>query len=189
MKAKIFSACFWLFSLGISAAELQADGQSLAGNAPLATIEALDVPRYMGTWYEIAKFPNLFQKKCVGNTKARYTLREDGSVEVVNACRLKEGAITEAVGSARQIGSASSPKLEVRFAPAWLSFIPAVWGNYWVVDLDEGYQLVAVSEPKREYLWILSRTPSVDKRAYDSLLERLGHKGFDIEKLEASRQD
>ena len=189
MKAKIFSACFWLFSLGVSAAELQADGQSLAGNAPLATIEALDVPRYMGTWYEIAKFPNWFQKKCVGKTKARYTLREDGSVEVVNACRLEEGGTAEAVGAARQIGAASSPKLEVRFAPAWLSFIPAVWGNYWVVDLDEGYQLVAVSEPKREYLWILSRTPSVDKRAYDSLLERLGHKGFDIEKLEASRQD
>ena len=189
MKAKIFSACFWLFSLGVSAAELQADGQSLAGNAPLATIEALDVPRYMGTWYEIAKFPNWFQRKCADNTKARYTLKADGSVEVVNACRLKEGAITEAVGSARQIGSASSPKLEVRFAPAWLSFIPAVWGNYWVLDLDADYQLVAVSEPKREYLWILSRTPSVDKRAYDSLLKRLVRKGLDVEKLEVTRQD
>ena len=189
MKAKIMAAIFGLFSLGVTAVDVPADGTVAGGNSALTTIAALDVPRYMGTWYEIAKFPNLFQKKCVGNTKARYTLREDGSVEVVNACRLEEGGTAEAVGAARQIGAASSPKLEVRFAPAWLSFIPAVWGNYWVVDLDEGYQLVAVSEPKREYLWILSRTPSVDKRAYDSLLERLGHKGFDIEKLEASRQD
>jgi apolipoprotein D and lipocalin family protein len=85
---------------------------------------------------------------------------------------------------ARQVGDTSSPKLEVRFAPAWLSFIPAVWGDYWVIDLDSEYQLVAVSEPRREYLWVLSRSPTVKQEAYAALLERLRRSGFDTSRLE-----
>jgi apolipoprotein D and lipocalin family protein len=92
------------------------------------------------------------------------------------------------VGRARQDGPADSPKLEVRFAPAWLSWLPMVWGNYWVIDLDPAYQLVAVSEPSREYLWVLSRTPAVDAAAYQALLERLRAKGFDLTRLERAAQ-
>lgn len=125
--------------------------------AALATIDALDVPRYMGRWFEIAKYPNWFQKKCVSDTRAEYSLKAEGGVQVINRCRLDNGEWSEAVGFARQIGGPASPKLEVRFAPAWLSFLPAVWGDYWVIDLDPEYQLVAISEPRREYLWILSR--------------------------------
>ena len=188
MKTKLLAACLGLFSLGANANGPAADGAALA-DGPLTTIEALDVPRYMGTWYEIAKFPNWFQRQCVGHTKATYTLQADGGVEVVNQCGIDGGGTTRATGLARQVGGANSPKLEVSFAPAWLSFIPAVWGNYWVVDLDEGYQLAAVSEPKREYLWILSRTPSVDKQAYDRLVERLARKGLDVDKLELTPQE
>ena len=159
-----------------------------ASPAPVEPIAALDVPRYMGTWYEIAKFPNGFQKKCVADTRAEYSIAADGKVQVINRCRLDNGETSEAIGAARQVGYATSPRLEVRFAPAWLSFIPQVWGNYWVIDIDEDYQLVAVSEPKREYLWILSRTPKVDARAYDALLARLAAKGFDTRKLETTRQ-
>jgi apolipoprotein D and lipocalin family protein len=154
----------------------------------LASIAALDVPRYLGTWYEIAKYPNSFQKKCVTNTQARYSLLGDGQLQVVNRCRLENGQTSEALGAARQQGDASSPRLKVRFAPAWLSFIPAVWGDYWVIDLDPAYQLAAVAEPKREYLWILSRTPQVDSKSYQALLERLTRQGFDISKLELSPQ-
>ena len=99
------------------------------------------------------------------------------------------GEMTEAIGAARQVGPATSPKLEVRFAPAWLSFLPFVWGNYWVIDLDERYQLVAVSEPSREYLWVLSRTPQVDPSAYQALLGRLSKMGFDVSKLDVTKQD
>jgi apolipoprotein D and lipocalin family protein len=151
---------------------------------PLTTISALDVPRYMGTWYEIAKFPAWFQKKCVADTRAEYSLLPGGKVQVINLCRQENGQMKEAVGSARQIGEKTSSMLEVRFAPALLSFIPAVWGDYWVIDLDRDYQLVAVSEPQREYLWILSRTAKVDSAAYDALLERLTRKGFDLQRLE-----
>ena len=128
----------------------------------LQPIALLDVPRYMGTWYEIAKYPNSFQKKCVRNTRADYQAQPDGSVQVLNRCVTADGQTTEALGAARQVGSANAPKLQVRFAPAWLSFLPMVWGDYWVIDLDPQYQLVAVSEPKREYLWVLSRSPKVE---------------------------
>jgi apolipoprotein D and lipocalin family protein len=76
----------------------------------------------------------------------------------------------------------------VRFAPAWLSWLPMVWGNYWVIDLDPGYRLAAVSEPSREFLWILSRTPTVDAAAYQALQGRLQAKGFDLSKLERTVQ-
>jgi apolipoprotein D and lipocalin family protein len=157
--------------------------------APLPTVSAIEVPRYLGTWYEIAKFPNWFQKKCVANTRAQYSLRSEGSLQVVNSCKLASGQIDVAIGAARQIGNASSPKLQVRFAPQWLSMIPSVWGDYWVIALDENYQWVAVSEPGREYLWILSRTPRMDAQTYASLLLRLSGLGLDVQNLELTPQD
>lgn len=157
--------------------------------APLATVPAIDVPRYMGRWYEIAKFPNGFQRKCVGNTQAQYQLQSDGSLQVINRCKLASGQTDEAIGVARQIGQADSPKLQVRFAPSWLSLIPAVWGDYWVIALDDNYQWAAVSEPGRAYLWILSRTPRMDVQTYTSLLERLSALGLEVQKLELTPQD
>ena len=155
---------------------------------PLTAIPSLNVKRYMGTWYEIAKYPNSFQKKCASNTSAQYSALTDGTVRVENRCKQEDGQVRDAIGQARQTGDANSPKLEVRFAPAWLSFLPMVWGNYWVIDIDTDYQLVAVSEPKREYLWILSRTPEVSFKAYDELVGRLQKKGFDLKRLEKSIQ-
>jgi apolipoprotein D and lipocalin family protein len=142
----------------------------------------------MGTWYEIAKYPNRFQKKCVSETKAEYLLQAGGAVQVINRCRRENGDVDEAVGEARQIDPSTSAKLKVRFAPAWLSLLPFVWGDYWVVDLDERYQLVAVAEPKREYLWVLSRTPKVEPSDYEALLGRLKAQGFDLSRLELTKQ-
>jgi len=171
------------------AGALLAFSGALHAAEPLPTIASLDVPRYMGTWYEIAKFPNWFQKKCVSNTRANYLLRSDGTVQVTNRCKMASGEIDEAIGSARQIGPATSPKLQVRFAPAWLSLIPAVWGDYWVVALEDNYQWVAVSEPGRQYLWILSRTPRMEPKAHADLLLRLATLGLDVQKLEVTAQD
>jgi apolipoprotein D and lipocalin family protein len=175
------------FLLGAAAGEALARAGRDA--EPLDTIAALDAKRYMGTWYEIAKFPNVFQRKCAGNTSATYSLLGDGRVRVVNRCRRADGGEDAVEGVAHQIGGAASPKLEVRFAPAILSFIPLVWGDYWVIDLDENYQLAAVSEPRRKYLWILSRTRQVDPAVYQALLGRLAAKGFDLSKLERTPQD
>jgi apolipoprotein D and lipocalin family protein len=167
---------------------LSAACQAWSADAPLKTIDSLDVPRYMGRWYEIAKFPNWFQKKCVSHTMAEYSAQANGPVKVLNRCRQADGQEQMAEGVAKQIGSVNSPKLQVRFAPAWLSFIPLVWGDYWVIDLDADYQLVAVSEPQREYLWVLSRTPQVDAKAYEALLLRLRAQGLNTDKLEMTLQ-
>lgn len=167
-------------------------GQSnpAAGRAvgELEAIASLDVPRYMGRWYEVAKFPNRFQKQCLANASAEYSLAPNKSVKVVNRCQIVGGEMEVVSGEARQLGAANSPKLEVRFAPSWLSFLPIVWGNYWVIDLDADYQLAAVSEPGRDYLWILSRSPQVDTPRYEALLARLRVKGLDVGRLELSVQ-
>ena len=158
------------------------------GDQAVKTIASLDVARYLGAWYEIAKFPNWFQKKCVSNTKAVYTAKPDGNLRVLNSCKTADGETSEAEGLARQIGAKDSPKLEVRFAPEWLSFLPLVWGDYWVIDLDSQYQVAAVSDPRREYLWVLSRTPQLDPKVYADLLQRLKQQQFDIQKLELTSQ-
>ncbi|NVO07983.1 MAG: lipocalin family protein [Rhodoferax sp.] len=185
MKRIALLACFaWTLAGAQPAAAPSAAQQP----GPLATIASLDVPRYLGTWYEIAKYPNRFQKKCVADTRADYQLQASGTVQVTNRCRKENGDMEQAVGEARQIGAATSPRLQVRFAPAWLSLLPFVWGDYWVIDLDADYQLVAVSEPQREFLWVLSRTPSVSAEAYQALLQRLRAQGFDLDRLERTRQ-
>jgi apolipoprotein D and lipocalin family protein len=169
-------------SIGASQVNAQQSDQAVK------TIATLDVPRYLGTWYEIAKFPNWFQKKCVGNTKAVYSVKPDGNLKVLNSCKIASSETSEAEGAARQIGPKDSPKLEVRFAPEWLSFLPLVWGDYWVIDLDPQYQVAAVSDPRREYLWVLSRTPQIDPKVYEELLQRLKRQQFDVSKLELTPQ-
>ena len=176
----------FFFAIAITVASCIAHAQG--NEASVKTISSLDVPRYMGTWYEIAKFPNWFQKKCVANTKAEYSIRADGNLKVLNSCKTASGEITDAEGTAKQVGAKDSPKLLVRFAPAWLSFLPMVWGDYWVIDLDPQYQVAAVSDPKREYLWVLSRTPQLDKKVYEELLQRLQSQQFDVRKLELTTQ-
>ena len=151
---------------------------------PLSTIANLDLPRYMGTWYELARYPNRFQSDCSGSAVATYALQPEGGVRVVNRCPQAGGQMDEAVGEARRVGAAGSPRLQVRFAPEWLSWLPWVWGDYWVVDLDPAYQLAVVSEPSREYLWVLSRTPQVAPADWNALIARLRQAGFDPARLQ-----
>jgi apolipoprotein D and lipocalin family protein len=176
-KSLTFGLLLWLSLLG----------PSLAEPAPLQAVPSVDVPRYMGTWHEIAKYPNWFQRKCASSTQATYSLQADSRVQVLNRCKTDKGEWTEALGAARQIGEPTSAKLKVRFAPEWLSFIPLVWGDYWIIDLDPQYQWVVVSEPQREYLWILSRTPQMPAATYQALLSKLEVLGFDLKKIETSR--
>ena len=170
-----------LVALALACAGAVAQGQAADRLSPIAS---LDVPRYVGRWYEVAKLPNRFQRKCVADTSAEYRLQPDGQLQVLNRCRLQSGEFDQALGQARQTGGTTSARLKVRFAPEWLSFLPFVWGDYWVVDLDERYELAAVSEPGRDYLWILSRTPEVEGPRYAALLSRLSAMGLDVGRLE-----
>lgn len=153
-------------------------------NSPLQVVPSIDYSRYAGTWYEIARFPNRFQQTCTGDVTATYTLLDNGDVEVVNRCRKDDGEWTEANGIARRLSEEEpNSKLQVRFAPAWLSFLPFVWGDYWVIDLAEDYSFALVGDPDREYLWVLARTPSLNDSSYARLLETARGQGFDTSRL------
>ena len=173
----------------IAVVGMKAYAAGKAAASDLEPIRSLDLARYMGTWYEIARYPNRFERDCAGFTTATYTALPDGRVKVENRCRTPDGGTDVVTGVARQCGPGDSPRLKVRFAPALLSFLPPVWGDYWVIDLDRNYELAAVSEPGRDYLWILSRTPQVEKRALDALLARLSGQGFDMRKLVYTPQE
>ena len=157
--------------------------------ADLPTVSKVDLKRYTGKWYEIARYPNKFQKKCIGNTTANYTIKSDGKLEVVNECLQKDGTINNAKGEAKIVDKTTNAKLEVRFAPSVLSFIPGIWGDYWIVDLDDNYQYSVVGDPKREYLWILSRTPELGDAIYQNILRRVEKLGFDPGKLNKTPQN
>ena len=152
--------------------------------APLPTQDWVDLARYAGRWYEIARLPNRFQEQCAGDVAANYTLRPDGRVTVLNECRKQDGQTTRAEGVARRAdekGPAS--RLKVRFAPAFLSFLPFVWGDYWIVELDRDYRHAVVGDPERKYLWILSRSPVMEPGTYESLATAAGRLGFAAERL------
>jgi apolipoprotein D and lipocalin family protein len=168
--------------LGLMIFSLPAFAQT--GPTPqLETVASVDLNRYSGRWYEIARYPNRFQKDCNGNTTADYKLLPDGKIEVINQCRKSGGSLKAAKGEARIVDGATNAKLEVRFAPSFLSFLPFVWGDYWITDLGPNYEYSVVGSPDRKYLWILARQPRLDEATYARILERAATRGFDPAKV------
>ncbi len=155
---------------------------TLAQTPALPTVAALDLQRYTGKWYEIARLPMWFERRCIGDVSATYTLQPDQTVGVLNTCRTADGMI-----SAQGIAVLPDPQhpgqLRVRFAPAWLSFLPFVWGDYWVIDLAPDYSWVLVGAPSRKYLWILARTPALDAATTAYLKDKSRSLGFAVENM------
>jgi apolipoprotein D and lipocalin family protein len=167
------------------AAIVLVEGQALtrAASDPPSTVPHVDLDRYEGRWYEIARFPNRFQRQCVGDVVVSYARRPDGRIDVLNTCRTADGT-DEARGIAKPAtDDGSNAKLKVRFAPAFLSWIPAVWGDYWVLALADDYTWAVVGDGDREYLWFLARAPQVDEATYRRLEEEAEDKGFDTSRL------
>ncbi len=155
--------------------------QFALAQAPLQTVPKVDLNRYTGRWYEIAKYPNRFERKCDRNITANYSLRSDGKISVVNACTTHEGALTQSSGWAKVVDPKTGAKLKVTFF--WPFF-----GDYWIIDLGANYEYAVVGEPSREYLWILSRNAKMDEKLYGEITARLAAKGYDASKLERVRQ-
>ncbi|MEQ8230141.1 MAG: lipocalin family protein [Gammaproteobacteria bacterium] len=152
--------------------------------APLATVDAVDLDRYMGRWHQIAHLPNWFQRMCTAQTSAEYSRLPDGRVRVVNSCRNGDGELERAEGVARLNPHYDDPaRLEVRFAPAWLGFLPFVWGDYWILALEPDYSAVLVGAPNREYLWILARETSLPRTTWDRLVDVARAQGFVLDEL------
>ena len=140
-------------------------------HAPLPTVPAVELARYYGTWYEIARLPNSFQSMCASDTRATY--RADGdNVSVLNACRTADGKLKQADAIARVVAGSQGAKLRV-------SFFRPFYGDYWVLDLDPAYRWVLVGEPGRKYAWVLAREPQLDDATLDALLTRAAALGFD----------
>jgi apolipoprotein D and lipocalin family protein len=156
---------------------------------PVRVVPQVDLARYAGQWYEIARLPNRFQKRCSGEVTAKYTLQPDGRISVLNRCRLEDGGQIEAEGVAR-IADKQKPNsiLKVRFAPAFLSFLPQVWGDYQIIELAPDYTHALVGDPGRKYLWVLSRSARMDEAIYQRLVEKARAEGFDVSQLQKTRQ-
>ena len=152
-----------------------------SSTSPLTTVDNVDLRRYAGKWYEIARYPNRFQRNCQSDTTAIYTLRGDGKVQVVNACREKNGKITTARGTAKVVDKKTNAKLKVTF------FWP-FYGDYWVIGLSPDYQYALVGEPSRKYLWILSRTPIMEETTYQEVLRLVERLGYEQGKLQKTNQ-
>lgn len=166
---------------------------------PLQTVASVDLKRFQGRWYQIAYYPNTFQKQCVGNTTADYRLLMTGHVEVTNQCSTADGSVSKVVGAARVkppkffgvpvAKGTDTAKLEVRFAPSFLAWLDAVWAPYWVIQLPDDYRYAVVGEPRREFLWILSRTPTLAAADRAAIEARLVEQGYDTSRLKEEPQD
>ena len=156
----------------------------------VSAIAKLNVPNYLGSWYQVAWFPNSFQKQCVSDTVAIYSQRPDGNVTVQNRCKRADGSIDDATGFARPAGATlngdilSPAKLEVSFLPSWLRWVPA-WGSYWVIEMAADGRYAVVSEPTREYLWVLARAPKLSAEDEVGIRARLAELGYDLSRWQA----
>jgi lipocalin/uncharacterized protein YbjT (DUF2867 family)/ligand-binding SRPBCC domain-containing protein len=177
----------WAAMVAISCAILQ-PANTRAQAPPVRTVAFVDLNRYAGDWFEIARFPNRFQRKCDGDVRASYARRADGRIDVVNRCRTANRQ-TEARGVARLVDEQTPAKLKVRFAPAWLSWLPPVWGDYWIIGLAPDYSWAVVGDPGREYLWILARTPRLDPESMAAARTAAQDNGFDVGRLVQTMQE
>jgi apolipoprotein D and lipocalin family protein len=151
------------------------------------TVEKVDLNRYEGTWYEIARIPNRFQDQCVKNVTATYVLCENGKIDVTNRCIEEDGSVDEAEGIAQVVDEVTFSKLEVSFV-SFLGIRP-FWGDYWILGLEENYSYVVVGDPSRDYGWILSRSKVMEGKDLDKCFKILREQGYDPDKFEMTKQE
>lgn len=149
--------------------------------APLPTVTAVDVPKYMGVWYEQVLIPNRFQRMCVVDTKATYALQDDGTVSVTNSCRKADGVLESVVGVAKVVEGSQNAKLRV-------SFFRPFYGDYWILSLNQADGWVLVGEPSRKYAWVLSRSPNLSRASLEQALEKAESLGYQKEQFKTSVQ-
>ncbi|MBK3869053.1 lipocalin [Pseudomonas stutzeri] len=150
---------------------------------PPETVGEVDLQRYQGTWYELARLPMFFQRNCV-RSEAHYRLQADGSVAVTNRCQTEDGDWQEAKGEAVPQEAGRTDRLWVRFDNWFSRLFPGLTrGHYWVLYLDEGYNTALVGSPDRKYLWLLARDTEVDQATRDRLLGEAERRGYDTDEL------
>ena len=171
MNMKTFA--FFTFFSALLFVSITASAQKIQ---PVA-VASVDLQKYAGTWYEIARFENKYQSKCVGNTSFVYTAKSDGDLSVVNQCVGKDGMTVTFKGEEIVTDNTSNAKMK------------GIWGDYWIIDLDPKYQYAAVSDAKGKNLWILGRTAKMSDTVYQGILRRIETMGFNPGKLSKTPQN
>lgn len=152
------------------------------GRPPLTTAPEVDLQRYAGTWYEIARLPARFERRCASQPSAHYSLH-GGNLRVVNRCRADDGREQTAVGEARVVADSGNARLELSFLPVLLRALPFAWADYWILHVDEDYRFAVVGEPGRQYCWLLAREPQPTPADRDLLVRIAAARGFPVERL------
>ena len=176
-----------------AAAPNPANGQNFAGPqsfqdvAALQTVPRVDLSRYAGLWFEVARLGAPFERLCVEQPTARYTLVRDAScqtqLQVVNRCGDGKGRVREAVGLARTEAGLGGGRLQISFLPPALRWLPGAWSDYWILDLDSNYSTALVGNPNKKSLWILSRQPRISDDRLREMVDKAHHWGYPVERL------
>ena len=149
---------------------------------PVRAVDRFEAERYAGTWFEIARLPNRLQSHCASDATATYRVQDDGSIDVIHRCRDAARRLSASVGHALPVPGHGA-RLRLSYLPDWLRWWPASRKDHWVVMLDDQYRYAVVSDPRRQSLWVLSRTPKLDDGVYDDIVGRLRMQRYPVEQL------
>lgn len=171
-----------LLALLPSCQSIGTPASATGGHPPLPTVKRVDLKRYAGSWHEVARLPQSYEKDCL-RAAAEYTPNPDGTLKVVNTCYKKRGRVTSIEGKAEAVPGSRNARLKVSFhGLAALAPVPDE-GNYWIIALDPGYQWAMVGTPDRQALWMLSRVAALPYPTYQMLKEKARSLGFDTARL------
>lgn len=149
---------------------------------PVHSVEHLDLMRFGGVWFEVARLPNKMQARCRRDTTATYRLAVDGGLDVIHRCVDADDRVAVSVGHADLVGQ-DPARLRMSYVPSWLRWWPGTHADHWVVMIDDGYRYTVVSDPSRGSLWILSRLPGIDAATYEDIVARLRALRFPVDRL------
>ena len=186
VPTRILAACSVVVLLGCASPRVDdttaSDGANMSRPAP-PTASNVDLTRYAGTWYEIARLPMKHEPPDYTDISATYTPEADGAIRVQNRAFDKDGTLQEAIGEAKPVDAADTSKLEVTFLPEGLRWIPFTTGDYWILRVDPAYRTALVGSPDYEFLWLLHREPTMDAATKDDYLGTARALGYDLDRL------
>lgn len=159
-----------------------------AQTKPLHVVEKVELDKYLGVWYEVARKPMYFQNKCDRDVSATYTLNENGNIAVDNRCYAQDGKLNQSSGEAFVQNAPFNSKLKVSFLPESIRWLPVGRGDYWILKIADDYQIVLVGEPKRKYMWVLSRSAQPDPAVVKEYLDYAQSVGFDLSDIIHTKQ-
>lgn len=152
-----------------------------------ATPSKVDLARYMGRWYEIARLPYFTERRCVNNVTADYLLGDDGMVHVTNRCNHKDGEVGQAKALARVVDGGRNARFEISFRT--LYGVHILWDDYWIIGLGEDYDYALVGQPTRRRGWVLARDPNPSEDSIQTWLKEFSAQGFPAEDFIRTRQE